>query len=111
MVKHMSSLLMENENRQLQEMIVSLRRKLESNFLEMQKKAEQERLDFDQIIAQLQSTIVELRGELEFINTKNMKKIETVKINKNNEINQLQNTIRELRNKLETAFFIEPPVK
>lgn len=97
----MSSLTMENENRQLKEIIVNLRLKLETHHLEMQRKIEKERSDYNQIVIQLQSAIVELRNELEYINIRHLKNTEELKKIKNNEIHQLQETIREMRQKLE----------
>lgn len=100
----MPSLESENEARQLKEIIVQLRLKLESNYMEMHKRLEKERSDYNQIIIQLQSSIVELRSELELIKTRNLKNIEELKKDKNNEIYQLQETIKEMRNKLEVRI-------
>lgn len=100
----MSSLEMENEIKQLKEIIVQLRLKLESNYMDMQRKIEKERSDYNQIIIQLQISIVELRNELEAIRTKNLKNIEEIKKEKNSEIYQLQETIKEMRIKLEMAI-------
>lgn len=107
----MSALAQENENRQLKEMILQLRLKLESLHLEMQRKIEKERSDYNQIIIQLQASIVELRSELEQIKTKHLKSMEELKKDKNNEIYHLQATIRELRKKLESANFLDDPTK
>lgn len=107
----MSSLTAENEKRQLQEMIIQLRLKLESHHLEMQRKIDKERSDYNHIIIQLQSSIIELRNELENIKMRHLKSIEELKADKNNEIYQLQHTIREMRGKLEEAHFTDAPTK
>ncbi|CAM4504570.1 MAG: hypothetical protein LEGION0403_FIIPPAGN_01906 [Legionella sp.] len=110
-ISRMAALAEENENRQLKDIIIQLRVKLEANHMEMQRRIEKERSDYNQIIIQLQTSIVELRNELENIKHRHLKSWEELKKDKNNEIYQLQETIRELRNILEKANFIDDQTK
>jgi len=100
----MPSLALENENRQLKEIIVQLRLTLESNHLDMLRKMEKDRNDFNQLIIQLQTSILELRSQLESIHMQHLKDMEEFKKNKNAEINQLQSTIKAIRGELEKAI-------